>query len=144
MENPKRQEAIKKIDNAIRFAIQVGFEVVVASDEEGNSWNTLNPIDYAMFYSSEECKPNIIALGVYASIDEDEVMNEMKFCDECIEQITKNGDGEWESEDQLDGTELCFGCSAKKLERKNCVHDWEKDTMVCQKCGVAYYKVNNK
>jgi hypothetical protein len=78
MEKNKKELAIAKIDEAIRYAIKSGFRVVVASDDEGNGWNELNPVDYAMFYGEAECKPNMIVLGVYGNVDEDEVFAELK------------------------------------------------------------------
>lgn len=73
MENLKLKEAIKKIDEAIKFAIKNGFQVCVASDEEGNGWNELNNVSYPMFYNANELKPNKIVLGVYRSVDESDL-----------------------------------------------------------------------
>lgn len=68
-------ESVEKIKEAIKFAINNGFQVCVASDEEGNGWNELNPIDYPMFYNADELKPNKIVLGVYQSVDEDDLFD---------------------------------------------------------------------
>lgn len=103
--NLKRAEAIKKIHEAIVFAIQSGFKVAVASDDEGNDYNNLNPIAYPMFYSDTECMPNAIVLGVYGRaneedlfkpIDEDEIKkwseaNKVgKICKNCGEVLLDN------------------------------------------------------
>lgn len=69
------KEAVEKIKEAVKFAINNGFQVVVASDEEGNGWNELNPIEYPMFYNNDELKPNKIVLGVYRSVDESELFD---------------------------------------------------------------------
>jgi hypothetical protein len=83
----QKQLAIEGIDRAIKNAIKLGFKVVVASDEEGNNWNELNPNEYAMFYDNKETKPEMIVLGVYRSVDEDEVFRDFELCEGCGEEL---------------------------------------------------------
>ena len=101
----EKQVAMQAIEQAIKDAIKKGFVIAVASDEEGNNWNELNPTKYAMFYNADELKPNAIALGVYRSLGEDEVFKEVILCKQCSwGQVEKEGD-------------ICKGCVDAKKER---------------------------
>lgn len=66
-----KNHCINLINNAIENAIKNGFIVAVASDEEGNNFNELNPVKYPMFYNANEVNDKAIVLGVYRPLDED-------------------------------------------------------------------------
>lgn len=85
-------------------------QVVVSNDEELNSlyWG----FEVAQLGDKKDKKVVLYPLS-------GQEMEELPFCHECFEDLTKNGDGEWESEEQEDGKILCYGCSAKKLENNN-------------------------
>jgi hypothetical protein len=70
----KKLKCVEAINEAIKNAIRSGFTVVVATDEEGNNWNIVDNTKYAMVY--EDSKPNVIALGVWSAIDEQDIFNE--------------------------------------------------------------------
>ena len=64
-----KTQAFNRIRRAIERAKENGFNVVVASDPEGNNWNTLNPL----FLEYDGTNKNSIALGVFETIDEDTI-----------------------------------------------------------------------
>ena len=64
-----KEQHINEIKRVIEKAKEDGITVVVASDEEGNSWNTLNPL----YMEYGDTKEGYIALGVFAPKDEEEV-----------------------------------------------------------------------
>lgn len=64
-----KTKAYNRILRAVEKAKESGFSVVVASDPEGNGWNTLNPL--LMEYG--DTNDNYIALGVFETVDEDKV-----------------------------------------------------------------------
>lgn len=66
-----KQKAKNELLRAMKLCTLAGFQIVVASDPEGNNWHTINPMD--MFYDNEQDK--IIALGVWEYKDEEEVFN---------------------------------------------------------------------
>jgi len=74
--------AINRIRQAIALAKAEGFLVVVATDEEANAWNEINPQD--MIYG--DTKENIIALGVWKYIDEEKVFGALggNLIENCI------------------------------------------------------------
>lgn len=67
-----KSEAEKEIIKAINFAEASGFKIVVASDEEGNNWNSINS-DNVRY---DGTKSNYIALGVWENIDENEIFDD--------------------------------------------------------------------
>ena len=67
-----KNQCQNKIQQAIKHAKENGFVVVVATDEEGNNYKELNPLD--MIYDGT--KENVIALGVCKYIDESEIFQE--------------------------------------------------------------------
>lgn len=78
LDNPKisiKEECVNKIKEALSYARKQGFEVVIASDEEGNSWNKLD-----IFYLDYEgTKQKYIALGVIGHVDESEIFEEEEY-----------------------------------------------------------------
>ena len=57
-----------EILRAIEHAKENGYNVIVATDPEGNNWNSLNPLE--MIYS--DSNKETIALGVWEHIDEEQ------------------------------------------------------------------------
>jgi len=66
-----KKEHINAIQRAFEKAREDGYKIAVASDTEGNNWNTIEPLEYAMIYS--DSNDTSIVLGVYESIDEQEL-----------------------------------------------------------------------
>lgn len=64
------------LQQAIERCNENGFKVVVASDEEGNNWNELE----AKSMEYEGTKDGFIALGVFRSVDEEEVFEPIELC----------------------------------------------------------------
>lgn len=75
--------AMEKIRNAIEEANAKGFKVIVASDEEGNNWNEINP--EMLFYG--DTKDKFIALSVYRSVDEEDAFESVELCEGCGEEL---------------------------------------------------------
>lgn len=68
----EKEKLTEGIAKAIQKAIKSGYKVAVASDPEGNNWNSINP-DY-MEYS--DSLPKVIALGVFGILQDEEVIRE--------------------------------------------------------------------
>ena len=66
-----KQEVIEDIRKAIIQANESGFEVIVAGDSEGNSWNTLNP-NYLQTGAFGDTVEKYIALSIWEPVDEEE------------------------------------------------------------------------
>ena len=64
-----KQEIEKEIQAVFQKARDLGYEIVVARDEEGNGYNRI--IADSMFY--EDTKDMVIALAVFDSFDEDNI-----------------------------------------------------------------------
>jgi hypothetical protein len=102
----EKQKAMLAIEQAIKNAFAKGFRVVVASDEEGNGWNELNPVEYAMFYGEDEVKADAIVLGVYRGVGEDKVFRDFHLCAKCaVGEVEKEG-------------ETCKGCNEALKDNK--------------------------
>jgi hypothetical protein len=89
MENTKevlKNREMEKIRKALREAKAKGFTIIVASDEEGNNWNEINP--EVLFFG--DTKEKFIALSVWRHIDEDEAFNAFELCEGCGEELLEN------------------------------------------------------
>lgn len=62
-----RSTCVLHIQNAIKYANEHNFKVVVASDPEGNGYHDLNYKN--MEYDPKYTKDNVIALGVWGRVD---------------------------------------------------------------------------
>ena len=81
----EKSKAINRIQRAIEKAMEDGFTVVVASDEEGNNWNRIDP----RFLNYDGTKDKYIALGVIAYVDESEIFEEEEIDIETINPLIK-------------------------------------------------------
>jgi len=63
-----KQEVIEDLRKAIIQANEAGFQVIVASDSEGNSWNRIDAghLEYG------DTNEKYIAIGVWDPVEEDE------------------------------------------------------------------------
>lgn len=66
---PEKQKCINEIQRAFEHARELGYRIVVSSDEEGNNWNSIEPS--RMVYGGTQ--DNFIAIGVYENVDEDDI-----------------------------------------------------------------------
>ena len=76
----EKEKILWLLERVIKDANAKGIKIVVASDEEGNNWNELKP-EY-MAYG--DTKPEYVAIGVFRSVDEDEVFEDI----ECLHEST--------------------------------------------------------
>lgn len=67
------------LKKAVEYVNNHGFTVVVASDEEGNNWNTIDPTE--MEYSPSTTKDNFIAISVSKRVEDTEVFDMYCYCD---------------------------------------------------------------
>ncbi len=67
MTKQKHMEAIRKV---LQEAKAHGYLIAVASDEEGNNWNEINP--EVLFF---EAKDDVIALSVWRQLEEEDIMS---------------------------------------------------------------------
>lgn len=58
---------------AIEYCNEHGFEVIVASDPEGNAWHTINPKNAEL--AQQSIKDGYIAIGVFKEVDESEAFD---------------------------------------------------------------------
>lgn len=71
-ETSQRARVEQAIINAFDLATKSGYKIAVASDEEANSFNFINPHDF--LYGDTQDK--VIALGVWKMADEGEVLKD--------------------------------------------------------------------
>ena len=72
-----KREIMSGIETAFKIAKANGYKIVVATDEEMNSWNELMFCkDIALFVEAEDTKDNVIAMGVDRYVEESEIFSD--------------------------------------------------------------------
>ena len=75
-----QEEITRLLKIVFERAEDIGVKIVVASDEEGNSWNGLN--SKSLFFG--DTNPNCVALGVWGHEDENNIFEEVFTCPNCM------------------------------------------------------------
>lgn len=70
----EKTRALKLLRDCFEEIDKLGIEIAIASDPEGNGFNTINSKVFA--YDPEATKGNILAIAVWRTLMEDEVFKE--------------------------------------------------------------------
>ena len=63
-------EIMNELKAVFKKAKEAGYKVVVASDEEGNGWNEVDP---TRLYYTDNIKSDYIVIGVEGFVDEEDI-----------------------------------------------------------------------